>query len=136
MKRTLTLPDHPRRSATTLRNLAKSAQFAAPTRAGTGVFMDSADFDALEGEARTRMAPSAFAFALAGADDEITAQENAMRWRALRLRPRVLSEATQVDTRTTILGRPALPIMVAPMGRHRLFHPDGEIATARGAAAA
>src|SRR6185295_18152235 len=26
--------------------------------------------------------------------------------------------------------------MVAPSGRHRLFHPEGEIATARGAAAA
>jgi 4-hydroxymandelate oxidase len=36
-----------------------------------------------------------------------------------------------------VLGeRLAMPLMVAPTGRHRLFHPDGERATARGAAAA
>jgi isopentenyl diphosphate isomerase/L-lactate dehydrogenase-like FMN-dependent dehydrogenase len=98
--------------------------------------MDSADLDALEGAARARMAASSFAFAAAGADDEITATENAARWRALRLRPRVLGETANIDATTTVLGRPALPIMVAPMGRHRLFHPEGEIATARGAAAA
>ena len=32
--------------------------------------------------------------------------------------------------------RLAIPIMVAPFGRHTLFHPEGERATARGAAAA
>jgi 4-hydroxymandelate oxidase len=96
--------------------------------------MDSADFDALEAQARAAMPASSFAFALAGADDEITAQENAQRWRALRLRPRVLAAPAQIDTATTVLGRPALPIMVAPMGRHRLFHAEGELATARGAA--
>jgi 4-hydroxymandelate oxidase len=98
--------------------------------------MDCADFDALEGEARTRMPPSSFAFAAAGADDEITATENAARWRALRLRPRVLTETAQIDPAITVLGHRVLPIMVAPMGRHRLFHADGEIATAQGAAAA
>jgi 4-hydroxymandelate oxidase len=36
-----------------------------------------------------------------------------------------------------VLGRRLeIPIMVAPFGRHRLFHPEGERATARGAAAA
>jgi 4-hydroxymandelate oxidase len=36
-----------------------------------------------------------------------------------------------------VLGeRVAMPLLVAPTGRHRLFHPDGERATARGAAAA
>jgi 4-hydroxymandelate oxidase len=98
--------------------------------------MDSADFDALEGEARARMPPNSFAFAAAGADDEITAAENAARWRALRLRPRVLNDATQIDPSAMVLGRRTLPIMVAPMGRHRLFHAEGELATAQGAAAA
>jgi 4-hydroxymandelate oxidase len=98
--------------------------------------MDSADFDALEGAARARLPPSSFAFAAAGADDEITAAENAARWRQLRLRPHVLNNATQIDPTATVLGRRILPLMVAPMGRHRLFHAEGEIATARGAAAA
>jgi 4-hydroxymandelate oxidase len=99
--------------------------------------MDSADFDALEEQARARMPANSFAFCAAGADDEITAGENRTRWRALRLRPRMLREVGEIDTGTAILGqRVALPVMIAPTGRHRLFHPEGEIATARGAAAA
>jgi len=99
--------------------------------------MDSADFDALEQAARSRMSSAAFAFCAAGADDEITANENGLAWRRLRLRPRILCDVADIDTRVTVLGAPlAAPIMVAPSGRHRLFHPDGEVATARGAAAA
>src|SRR5262249_1418360 len=50
---------------------------------------------------------------------------------------RILRDVAQIDTGVTILGRHApSPIMIAPTGRHRLFHRDGEIATARGAAAA
>jgi 4-hydroxymandelate oxidase len=49
----------------------------------------------------------------------------------------MLRDVTRLDTSTTLLGaRIAAPLMVAPTGRHRLFHPDGERATARGAAAA
>ena len=99
--------------------------------------MDSADFDALEERARARLAPAAYVFAAAGADDEITTADNVAAWRRLRLRPRVLNDITRIDTRVSILGvRLETPIMVAPFGRHRLFHPDGERATARGAAAA
>src|SRR5262245_43377779 len=99
--------------------------------------MDSVDFDALEQRAQASMTPASFAFCAAGADDEITAAENALAWRRLRLRPRILRDVTAIDTGAAILGtRAATPIMVAPTGRHRLFHDDGEIATARGAAAA
>jgi 4-hydroxymandelate oxidase len=43
----------------------------------------------------------------------------------------------QVDPGTTMLGRPvAMPVAIAPMAAHRLAHPDGEVATARAAAAA
>ena len=99
--------------------------------------MDSADFDALEGKAREKLTPAAYAFAAAGADDEITLADNIAAWRRLRLRPRVLNDITAIDTSVSVLGtRLATPIMVAPFGRHKLFHPDGERATARGAAAA
>jgi 4-hydroxymandelate oxidase len=99
--------------------------------------MDSAEFDALEQKARARLSSSAFAFAIAGADDEITAAENALAWRRLRLLPRVLRDVATIDTSTSLLGQElATPIMVAPTGRHRLFHPEGERATARGATAA
>src|SRR5215468_3822639 len=99
--------------------------------------LDSADFDALEQQARAKLSPAAYAFAAAGADDEITLADNIAAWRRLRLRPRMLNEVSKIDTGLTVLGRrlPA-PVMVAPFGRHKLFHPEGERATARGAAAA
>jgi 4-hydroxymandelate oxidase len=99
--------------------------------------LDSADFDALEEQARAKLSPGAYAFAAAGAADEITLAENIAAWRRLRLRPHVLNDITKIDTGVQVLGaRLATPIMVAPFGRHRLFHPEGERATARGAAAA
>jgi 4-hydroxymandelate oxidase len=99
--------------------------------------VDSVDFDALEHEARRLMPPASFAFCAAGADDEISMVENIAAWRAMRLRPRMLRDVTAIDTRVTLLGQQVpTPIMVAPTGRHKLFHPDGERATARGAAAA
>jgi 4-hydroxymandelate oxidase len=99
--------------------------------------MDSRDFDELEGRAREILTPGAFAFAAGGADDELTLDDNIAAWQRLRLRPRMLRDVTRIDTSTSVLGaRIAAPLMVAPTGRHRLFHPDGERATARGAAAA
>jgi len=102
-----------------------------------GVCMDSADFDALEETAKGRMPAASWAFCAAGADDEITANENIAAWRALRLRPRVLNDVGSVDLRTTLLGSSvSSPIVIAPTGRHKLFHHEGERATARGAALA
>jgi 4-hydroxymandelate oxidase len=99
--------------------------------------VDSVDFDALEEEARAKMAPASFAFCAAGADDEISAVENITAWRNMRLRPRVLNDVSNVDTRVTLLGSALpTPILVAPTGRHKLFNTEGERATARGASAA
>jgi 4-hydroxymandelate oxidase len=99
--------------------------------------LDSADFDALEERAHAKLPAPAYAFAAAGADDELTLADNLAAWRRLRLRPRVLNDITAIDTSVSVLGtRLATPIMVAPFGRHKLFHPEGEVATARGASAA
>lgn len=99
--------------------------------------MDCVDFDALETQALQQMSAGAEAFCACGADDEITMRENRAAWRDMRLRPRVLRDVSDVDTTATLLGVPhQMPIMVAPMGRHRLFHDAGEEATAQGAAQA
>ena len=67
--------------------------------------LDSADFDALEEKARAGLSPAAYAFAAAGADDEITRRRRtSRRGGVLRLRPRVLNDVTQVDTSVSILG--------------------------------
>jgi 4-hydroxymandelate oxidase len=56
---------------------------------------------------------------------------------ATRLRPRVMVGVEDRKLSTTVLGEPiSLPVMVAPAGYHQRAHPEGELATARGAAAA
>ena len=101
------------------------------------MLVDCVDLDALEQEARRVMRPASWVFCDTGADDEITAKENVTAWRRLKLRPRVLRDIVEIDTSVSLLGaRVKTPIMVAPTGRHHLFHAEGERATARGAAAA
>jgi 4-hydroxymandelate oxidase len=98
--------------------------------------MDSADLDALEAAARAVISPAAYAFAAGGADDELTIADNIAAWQSLRLRPRVLRDVTAVDASVSVLGtRLPHPLMVAPMGRHHLYHAQAERETARGAAA-
>ena len=99
--------------------------------------MDIRDLDALEHRARQIMSPGSAASVDAGADDGISMRENIAMWRALRLRPHVLVDVREIDISTTLLGEKVeMPILVAPMGRHKNFHDEGEAATARGAAAA
>ncbi len=101
------------------------------------MIMDSRDFDALEDQARQALRPGAMEFCATGADDEISARENVEAWRGLRLRPHILNDITAVDITTTVIGgKLAMPILVAPMGRHMVYNREGEAATARGAAMA
>jgi len=101
------------------------------------VLQDCVDLDALEQNARRVMRPESWVFCDAGADDEITVKENIVAWRKLKLRPRMLRDIVNIDTGVTLLGaRVTTPVMVAPTGRHNLFHSEGELATARGSAAA
>jgi 4-hydroxymandelate oxidase len=87
--------------------------------------------------ARAAMDPFGWAFYSTGADDEVTLRENRAAFERIRLRPRVLVDASRCDLRTTLLGTPAsMPICVAPTAAHGLAHPDAECATARGAGAA
>jgi 4-hydroxymandelate oxidase len=101
------------------------------------MLVDCVDLDALEAQARRVMPPASWMFCDTGADDEITAKENIAAWRRLKLRPRVLRDIVEVDTSVSLLGSTlGTPIMVAPTGRHHLFHAEAERATARGSAAA
>ena len=91
----------------------------------------------LEEAARALLPPEVFDYFAGGSDDEGTLAANVDGWTHMRLRPRVLRDVTVVDTRTTLLGHAVpSPIVVAPTAFHRMAHPDGELASARGAAAA
>ncbi len=79
----------------------------------------------------------AFSYVSGGAADELTLRWNTEAFQRIRLRPRVLADVQGTDTRTTLLGSEVpCPILLAPTSYHRLMHPDGEVATARAAAAA
>ena len=83
------------------------------------------------------MEPAAFDYVDGGAWDELTLAENESAWLNYRFRPRVLVDVSRIDPSTTLLGAPAaFPVATAPMACHGLANPDGEIATARAAAAA
>jgi isopentenyl diphosphate isomerase/L-lactate dehydrogenase-like FMN-dependent dehydrogenase len=92
------------------------------------------DFERL---AEERLEPGAFGYFAGGAGDEWTLRENVAAFGRWYLRPRVLVDVRSVTTATTVLGFDvSMPILVAPTAFHRLAHPEGEAATARGAAAA
>ena len=87
--------------------------------------------------AEQRLDANAHAYFAGGAGDELTLQENVAAFRRLTLRPRMLVDVTNISTATTVLGTDvALPVLVAPLAMQRMAHPDGELATARAAAAA
>ncbi len=95
------------------------------------------NLDEFEAEARQKLAKQAFDYYSSGAWDEITLQANQSEFRRIHLRPRVLVDVSMRHTDTTILGQPiSMPIVVAPMAFQGMVHKDGELATARGAAAA
>ena len=93
-----------------------------------------ADFEPL---ARSRMEPAAWDYYAGGAGDELTLADNREAWNRRRLRPHVLVDVSVVDLATSAFGATLEhPVIVAPMAAHDLAHFDGEVATARGAAAA
>jgi isopentenyl diphosphate isomerase/L-lactate dehydrogenase-like FMN-dependent dehydrogenase len=93
--------------------------------------------DDFEAAARERLHPGAHDYIAGGAGDEHTLRENRAAFARWELRPRVLVDISSVTTATTVLGAEvALPVLVAPTAFQRLADPEGELATARGAAAA
>ena len=95
------------------------------------------DLAALEQQARELLPPDVYDYYAGGSGDETTLTEAPTAWRAWRLRPRVLRGTAAVRLGTTLLGTDvATPIGVAPWAYQGMAHPDGERATARGAAVA
>jgi 4-hydroxymandelate oxidase len=93
-----------------------------------------ADFEPL---AKAKMSATSWEYITAGAGDEITVRWNKEAYQRIRLRPRVLVDVSRLDTRVTLFGQEhAFPILLAPTSAQTLTHPEGELATARGAGAA
>ena len=103
-------------------------------KAMSGDPVDIPDYERL---APAHMSEMAWEFMSGGAADELSLRWNHEAYARLRLRPRVLVDVSKIDTRVTLFGREhAFPILLAPTAYHKLVHPEGELATARGAGAA
>ncbi|HXD23267.1 MAG TPA: alpha-hydroxy acid oxidase [Gemmatimonadaceae bacterium] len=90
-----------------------------------------------ESAAAARLPRMVFDYYAGGAGDEVTLRAARAAWDAIQIRYRVLREVSTRTLATTVLGDAlAFPLMVAPMAFQRLAHADGELATARAAAAA
>ena len=90
----------------------------------------------LERAAIAAMEPRAANYVGAGAGSEDTIRANAEAFGRRRIVPRMLRDVAERDLSTTLLGTamPA-PLMLAPIGVQKVVHEDGELATARAAAA-
>jgi 4-hydroxymandelate oxidase len=84
----------------------------------------TANVSELERQARELLRPEVYEYYAGGSGGEVTLRANDAAWRQVRFLPRVLRDVSAVRTG------------VAPTAFHRLAHPQGEVATAAGAARA
>jgi L-lactate dehydrogenase (cytochrome) len=92
-----------------------------------------AELERLAAEAMDERAAN---YVFAGAGTEGTMDANREAFQRRRIVPRMLRDVAERDLSVTVLGTelPA-PLMLAPIGVQKVVHPDGELATARAAAA-
>ncbi len=85
--------------------------------------------------ARGKLPKPVHDFIAGGADDEKTMRANREAFDQLQLRVRRLVDVSKVDTSVQLFGvSHETPIILAPVGLQRPMHPEGELASARGAA--
>ncbi|MWV12120.1 alpha-hydroxy-acid oxidizing protein [Pseudomonas sp. R-28-1W-6] len=81
-----------------------------------------------------RLDENALAYLEGGAADELTCQANLQVWQDWALLPRMLRDLRGGHTRCSLLGQALQhPILLAPVAYQRLFHAEGELATAMAA---
>jgi 4-hydroxymandelate oxidase len=92
--------------------------------------------DDFEAAAKLRLPQMAYDYFRSGADEEHTLRRNRDAFARYELWYRALVDVSSPRLETTLLGEPVpCPLFVAPTAYHRLADPEGELATARAAAA-
>ena len=90
----------------------------------------------LEQRAVAAMEPRVAAYVGAGAGSEDTMRANLDAFSRRRIVPRMLRDVASRDLATEVLGTPMpAPLMLAPIGVQKILDEEGELATARAAAA-
>lgn len=87
-----------------------------------------------ESVARVNLPPAHYGYLATGVEDDATLRENREAFSRIYLRPRRLRDVSSVDMSTDLFGTSwSSPIVLAPAGSQKAFHPDGEIAVAKAA---
>ncbi len=95
------------------------------------------NLDDFEAAARALLPAASFDFIAGGAEDELSIRWNREAYQRRAIRYRILIDVTKRDMSVVVAGsRLPHPIILAPTAYHLLADPEGEAATARGAAAA
>jgi 4-hydroxymandelate oxidase len=83
---------------------------------------------------RRNVLPPHFTYMEMGTDDGRTVQANRAGYEQVRLRSKRLVDVSNVDTGVTLFGQQySMPVIIAPVGSQKAFHPEGEEAVARAA---
>jgi len=87
--------------------------------------------------AKRRLPRGVFDYIDGGAEDELALRSNSEAYGRMTFRPRVLRDVSEVDTSSSLLGKPVpYPLVLAPTGFTRIADPAGELAVARAASRA
>lgn len=97
----------------------------------TAIPRDIAAVTDYERYARARLDDNAWEYLVAGAADEVTLRDNRAAFDRIRMRSRVLCKVQGGHTRFTLFGQAfEHPVFLGPVGYQKLFHPEGEVASA------
>ncbi len=89
------------------------------------------DFEAV---ARKTLPPAHFGAIVGGVDDDATVRANREGFSRIQIRARRLVDVQKIDMSVRLFGTAwDSPIILAPVGGQKAFHPDGEIAVAKAA---
>ncbi|HWF06969.1 MAG TPA: alpha-hydroxy acid oxidase [Bryobacteraceae bacterium] len=92
------------------------------------------NIDDLRTMAKRRVPRAVFDYIDGGADGEVTLRANRSAWDEILFRPHNAVATPKPDTRAHVIGSDlALPMVLAPLGSSRMFHPAGERAAAKAA---
>ena len=82
--------------------------------------------------AKKKLPSPIFHYIDGGSDDEVTLNRNTEAFNDCDLIPNVLADVTNIDLSTTVLGQKIdFPLFPSPTAMHRLYHHEGERASAK-----
>ena len=93
-------------------------------------------YEELEAKAKELLDAKPYYYVAASAGAEVTATQNNRAFDKWQIVPRMLCDTSTRDVSIELFGKKlSYPLLLAPVGVQSIVHPDGELATARAAAA-